>query len=146
MDSHRPLTRSLTDANVWGHLLIVLENDYLHNCALCYCGKTYLYINSRGDILTCAGYRNKLGNIFNDNIISIYQDSSFLKEVRAEKFSEYCIACPVYFQCRKSNCHIINFEVYHKLDSVNPLCPIFKQSPHDAQSGYDKIREIYDSL
>ena len=125
---------------------IVLQNSQLHNCALCYCGKTYLYIDSNGDILTCAGYRNRLGNIYKDDIRHVYNESPFLQEVRQENFGEYCESCPIYYQCRKSNCHVVNFEVYNSLKSVNPLCPIFKLSPADAHIGYQKVREIYNSL
>jgi radical SAM protein with 4Fe4S-binding SPASM domain len=125
---------------------IILPKEDLGDCALCNCGKTYLYIDSNGDILTCAGYRNALGNIYRDNILDVFNDTPFLAEIKKEKFGKYCQSCPVYFQCRRSNCHIVNFELFNTLDSTNPLCPIFKLSPGNAQTGYEKVRGIYHSL
>ncbi len=125
---------------------IVLPIDRLGDCELCKCGKAYLYIDSNGDILTCAGYRNALGNIYTDNILDVFKNTPFLEEIKKERFGKYCQSCPVYFQCRRSNCHIVNFEFFHTLDSVNPLCPIFKLSPESARTGYDTVRGMYRSL
>jgi len=125
---------------------VVLPDHEWKCCALCRCGKTYVYIDSNGDILTCAGYRNPLGNIRRDDLMEIFHGSEFLKQVRRERMGEYCRQCPAYDQCRKSNCHVVNYEVFQTVESVNPLCPIYRLSPEDPREGYRQVREIYGAL
>lgn len=116
----------------------------------CHCGRKYLYIDSDGNYRPCAGHRLILGNIKEQNVQTIWDDSIFLKEIRYYKQNEYCLKCPMHIKCHKANCHLINYELDGSFESVNRTCPILNYDAQDAQNGYKivrkKFQEIYNGL
>jgi len=111
--------------------------------APCNCGKTYLYIDPRGFVRPCAGYGLELGSIMENDIERIFMEAPFLMQVRREEFGTYCARCPAYSLCRPANCHLMNFEAFGSLNSVNPLCPLYRLDPGDPKVAQELATAIY---
>jgi AdoMet-dependent heme synthase len=124
----------------WFEYAFTTESD---GAAPCNCGKTYLYIDPLGVIRPCAGYRVNLGTIVADDIERVFRESPFLVQIRKETFGQYCEGCAVYARCRSTNCHLLNYEAYGSLSSVNPLCPLYRLDPRDPRAGRARALAIY---
>lgn len=78
----------------------------------CSAGVNSLAINPYGDISPCAMFFDSavLGNVRNDDILDIFKNHSFLKEIRnysPEKRNEICLACE-----KKNSCNICIAQSY----------------------------------
>jgi AdoMet-dependent heme synthase len=84
-------------------------------------GRTFGYVNPYGDVLTCPGNTQNLGNIRQNNIAEIWQYSSILNQIRNRKTHSLCNGCDYAGHCKPCPTALLN--TTGSLDGPPTDCP-----------------------
>lgn len=93
------------------------------------CGRTFCFVDAFGFVKTCGPNSKLLGNIRNKNILDIWNNSKFLKQVRKNERYEICKACDKFNLCLNS-CPAATYNLYKNLKHSPPLCPMVRESKY----------------
>lgn len=85
------------------------------------CGKLSLCVKPNGDITPCAYINLVIGNILRDNLLSIWQNSPILYQLRNKKPSGKCKICPNFKLCL-GGCFSVAYSITGRLDAPDPHC------------------------
>ncbi len=69
---------------------------------VCEAGSSSLAITENGDVIPCVSFRKILGNILNNDILKIYNNNDFFKEIRKFRLGQLndCLSCSDIEFCR----------------------------------------------
>jgi len=82
----------------------------------CGCGRYWLSITSGGDIYPCIYFTQKLGNIFQDDIIDIWKNNKILNIIR-NKIPKKCKKCKLWNKCF-NQCQGLVFRFTNKFEKT----------------------------
>lgn len=80
-----------------------------------------LAVRSNGDICPCVYYDVKIGNILENNVKDIWEDSEILHEIRNKNPQGKCVNCKFYNNCR-GGCFARAYLGHGDINQCDPLC------------------------
>ena len=85
----------------------------------CHCGQSHITILPTGDVMACRRFGNNLGNIFEENLLNIWNNDKINKYRALSKF-EKCKDCELLRFCR--GCPAVAFGYYQDFYAPDPQC------------------------
>jgi len=85
------------------------------------CGKLSLAVKSNGDITPCGFIPTVIGNVVNDNLAIIWNDSTVLHALRNKKATGKCGGCDHYAECL-GGCSARALAMTGDINSPDPHC------------------------
>lgn len=86
------------------------------------CGRDSLFINNNGDIKSCPPMKKVVGNIFNRNLLDVFNKNYFLRQIREPEAYGVCKSCECFRElCRP--CPAPTYNVHDTLKTSPVLCP-----------------------
>lgn len=82
--------RNLTTISMYRALQFQKTNDFAYGCTA---GETLLTVMENGDLVPCRRMPIVVGNLFENNMLYLYEHSSILKKLRKNKIPDDCKLC-----------------------------------------------------
>lgn len=79
-----------TTISMYRALQFQMTNDFAYRCSA---GDTLLTVMENGDLVPCRRMPVVVGNLFCDSMYDIYENNSFLRELREQNIPDDCSAC-----------------------------------------------------
>lgn len=93
------------------------------------CGRTFGFVDAFGFFKTCGPNIKLLGNVRKENILKIWNESKFLKQLRKNGKYEICKTCDKFNLCLNS-CPAATYNLHKDLKHSPPLCPRVRESKY----------------
>lgn len=86
----------------------------------CGMGYRHLTILPNGDILLCRKIDKKIGNILNNDLISLYKNNDLIKKILKNNLIKNCLKCNLKNVCR--GCPAVGYALYKSFEKADPQC------------------------
>nr|MDD3720747.1 radical SAM protein [Candidatus Gracilibacteria bacterium] len=92
-------------------------DDKVYGCGM---GYRHLTVIENGDVLLCRKLPIKIGNITENSLIDIYENSLYIDKIHKGNLIKGCLKCKLKNVCR--GCPAVNYGLYKNFNKIDSQC------------------------